>query len=792
MKTLGVNIVLRFCIMLLFFFMANTAHAGCGVAFLTGAAPVVDGLISSGEWDDASTVKSGEPCLMYLPDLAPTAERQLSEVTTSLSENHEVTFKTKRDGSNFYIYIDVDDQSISESDDPYGERIVVLLDRNNDRGRAPKTDDFKIDYRYRRSDLGSDIFNWCVGTGSDPDDLLADRWNCNSTTTEAGPNKLENTGVTFARTNRSTPSPGYIVEIQIPFSVIGFTLPPTPDAISDMGMAFSVVNDMYFPTGEGGWYVSGVPFPESPNLHLNNVNDVMDSNTHTSWDEPENWGEAFLTGAGEMFFISRHPRPYLSSDIKVGFESAANFADAGSRPTSTTTNAKWYTYRPTDPCSVRLWAAINRIGHQIAIEERRVLFLWAEHGSNPQKWYFAHLTDSLEVNPGEIIKTTPGKQWSGVPADKANHPCLKAFILPKDLNHPTVTQEYLEDIGTEGDGINNAYKINAIRDAYGLQTNHEAQMNISKIDSTDCPAPVTCTDCIASTGISSFQLASTTLEGIQLAQHTTGHVVGRPGSAAGNDIPGFEYENYIVQIDAYGVAESPEGKNYHYVEPMGGVMEVVNLDYLLDKGELVLKFNVSNSDDMKRKIYLNKSIQPAGLDNRVAFEYQVSEVTFEKGESREVTATITDTLQIKKGWSVSLHGGLNNPTGNFGSNYDSGVSLGLDLEYQYNPFYAAELFLGYDSFDGKSGNPDIDVTHLSISGKRYFYLSPGVPFVHAGMGHYSFDPGTSEWGYNLGAGWQWNLTSKWAVEATAKYHTVNTSGSSTEFSTVHVGVRLRL
>ena len=142
-------------------------------------------------------------------------------------------------------------------------------------------------------------------------------------------------------------------------------------------------------------------------------------------------------------------------------------------------------------------------------------------------------------------------------------------------------------------------------------------------------------------------------------------------------------------------------------------------------------------------------------------------------------------------WSLSAHAGVNNPTGSFGNSYDSGTSFGLDLEYLFNSNYAMELFLGIDNFDGVVGIQDTDIFHLSMNGKRYFTHSIHRYFVQAGFGSYDFDPGTTEFGYNIGAGFQWNQTLHLAFEVTAKYHSIDTSGDSSDFSILHVGVRHR-
>lgn len=142
-------------------------------------------------------------------------------------------------------------------------------------------------------------------------------------------------------------------------------------------------------------------------------------------------------------------------------------------------------------------------------------------------------------------------------------------------------------------------------------------------------------------------------------------------------------------------------------------------------------------------------------------------------------------------WSLGLHGGTNDPRSRFGNNLNSDLSLGIDLEYRFNDTYAAELFLGRDEFDGKSGFQDVDVTHLSLNGKKYFLSGPTKPFVSVGVGRYDLDPGSTNSGFSLGTGVQLNRSQRFAVEATLKFHSVDTSGSNSEFYTLHGGLRYR-
>lgn len=142
-------------------------------------------------------------------------------------------------------------------------------------------------------------------------------------------------------------------------------------------------------------------------------------------------------------------------------------------------------------------------------------------------------------------------------------------------------------------------------------------------------------------------------------------------------------------------------------------------------------------------------------------------------------------------WSLSLHAGSNDPQGAFGSGFGGAWSIGLDLEYRFNDFFALELFLGHDEFAASQPGPNPDVNHLSLNGKAYFGGGPLRPVLILGAGSYDLDPGPTDAGASAGVGLQLNLGPTWAAELTGKYHVVQASGPDLEFVTLHGGVRIR-
>ena len=68
--------------------------------------------------------------------------------------------------------------------------------------------------------------------------------------------------------------------------------------------------------------------------------------------------------------------------------------------------------------------------------------------------------------------------------------------------------------------------------------------------------------------------------------------------------------------------------------------------------------------------------------------------------------------------------------------------------------------------------------------------TPSLMLGLAGIGYYDSSPGSSESGYNVGAGVQYDLSLRFSVEFKAQYHWVD-SNPGVEFLTQQVGLRYR-
>lgn len=139
--------------------------------------------------------------------------------------------------------------------------------------------------------------------------------------------------------------------------------------------------------------------------------------------------------------------------------------------------------------------------------------------------------------------------------------------------------------------------------------------------------------------------------------------------------------------------------------------------------------------------------------------------------------------------SASIHFGSTIPTGTFNNSYDSSYSLALDLDYQFTPQLSVVGLLGYNHF--KSGSSSVSDTYWwNLSANLKYTFTPNVwrPYVNGGLGFYAPESGSSEPGFNLGAGVDYSLRPNLTLEIGADYHNIFTSGNDIEFLVPHIGV----
>jgi len=139
--------------------------------------------------------------------------------------------------------------------------------------------------------------------------------------------------------------------------------------------------------------------------------------------------------------------------------------------------------------------------------------------------------------------------------------------------------------------------------------------------------------------------------------------------------------------------------------------------------------------------------------------------------------------------AVWLGLGMTMPSGTLNTFTDGDFAANFGYEYSFNPQWSLEATLGLHQFAGSSGFPDVDITQFGVGGKWYFGGPTFRPFLTAGIGGYDIDPGSAEFGYNLGLGFQYGLSQNWSIEGRYTFHDVTGGSLGVEYSTLLFGVR---
>jgi hypothetical protein len=254
-----------------------------------------------------------------------------------------------------------------------------------------------------------------------------------------------------------------------------------------------------------------------------------------------------------------------------------------------------------------------------------------------------------------------------MPAGKPEHPCLRAFILPGALLN-AFDENFFKQIGTAPGPNTNL--IDQFTSAYTMGGKHVAQMNIERIGAAGtCPSCVPCAapGCVAAPPASMF--SSLWSVSAALAQANPAATV------AGITDPNADLA--VVDFEAFGVnATKPATpKPYRIVEPLGGVRKIIDGPYLRDKGVLVTGFNVSNSPDAPRMIYVQqKNVFLPGDLQKASVTTDFKPRVFQPGETIHVVAKPSVDGREKRGCGCTI---APQRSGDGGAWLWSGVALAM-------------------------------------------------------------------------------------------------------------------
>jgi opacity protein-like surface antigen len=152
------------------------------------------------------------------------------------------------------------------------------------------------------------------------------------------------------------------------------------------------------------------------------------------------------------------------------------------------------------------------------------------------------------------------------------------------------------------------------------------------------------------------------------------------------------------------------------------------------------------------------------------------------------TIVTTHIEAVEHSWAFSALLGITSAHSSFNNVVDAGFSANLGIEHFLSSVVSLDGILGYHTFDNAGLGRDMNIRQLSLNA-RYYFPPLGVrPFTNAGIGVYDLEPGSSEFGTNIGVGLQYNLIPEWALEFAYNYHKVNAPSPEPRFSTLQVGV----
>ena len=766
---------------LLFFSLCNdvASMSPCPVGFLDGSPVSIDGKIGSidgkkeDEWEDASIITPEAPCFRHLLEGSGVA--------------NNVNIYTKRYQSNGVPYLGFYFEITDMSHGNLEEMIVIQIDGKPDDSTALDANDFRFvftnPWAFKDDDKEAseeafkedDNENYLIdlefashrGIGSASPDPVCP----NDTWGNLDKNILKKNRDYAARKTEI----GYDLEVQIARSLF-------PEGDHDIGIAFAVINDTE-DCISGVCNDHGTSYPQE--LPVNNIDNPV-YGCHESWTDPSRWATGYFNNSPEDVYISRQEAWWLSEDVDA--------LDCYGKVDNN--------YYPSNPCKIKIRAHANNATSRNQV--RHIAYFVGEEAIGGRKWRFVDLK-KVEVSGGGTVKSPTRMHFDSEPAEgvkgPTGHPCVRAYILPEKLDD-RFDEQKIKEIGENSD-LKEMPDLKEMIAVYRLGDQHWAQQNLSR-QGADANCPEGCAienlpppPMAAAPKARAKALNAPFDEQTRIPGKTpklTEPKVKDPGSDL--SLPEEDFEKYkddhvIVQVTAFSSKEPKppvtSKPRYNFIEEKGGVVKVFPADLLVERRFLNFEFLLENPDTIDETVFLQMDVHVPNELRGVQFGMNLSSRGLTAGASTKVKGQI---IMKPSGWSLSLHGGANDPQSPGSTVITRGLSAGLGLEYLLNEQFALELFLGYDRFDGASSFPAIDARHLSLYAKAYRDLNALTRgFLVAGVGVSDFSPGSTESGYSAGFGVQYNLRPRLALESTAKYHSV--SGGDLEFVNLQASLRIR-
>lgn len=157
--------------------------------------------------------------------------------------------------------------------------------------------------------------------------------------------------------------------------------------------------------------------------------------------------------------------------------------------------------------------------------------------------------------------------------------------------------------------------------------------------------------------------------------------------------------------------------------------------------------------------------------------------------------------------ALGFNAGVALPMGDFGDGYDMGFGGNALFAYHANPNVDVTLSAGYLTWSGKDALDGLNFNSIPVMvGAKYLFgkdkFHPyiagelGVHFVSVDLPEYEFEGETfgggsssdTYFGWGAGAGFLFQLGSNMDLDVNAKYNGISSSGGSSDYVSVMVGL----
>jgi hypothetical protein len=521
-------------------------------------------------------------------------------------DRQDITVETSSDANGLQFVFDFDDMTRVRSDKSpntpggllhIGDKIVIVIDPNNSREsqlqNGPGT---ATDYRFDITIKNGNV----VDQSSIPQDrnTVPPSWD------DSSPSP-----VTIVPSMPSTIGGRYKVTVTIPYSAIGFA-PGTNSLASDVGIAFAIINDLGFTYGNPVEVsdLTGVTFPHTMGIDdASEPGFVLLGGTSTgNWASPAQWGTGYAkqSTTNDIHF-SHFPQYVWSDSIKLGECGTQTWddVDASGVWSDQLQIQGWYEYYAGNPCRMKVWLKVKKT--QAGAANTRILVVWGRPGiGGSQEWHVVDLTPSISVAPPFHILSIAWPDPPVEPYTLTNHPCLKVFALPAQLD-ATWTEAKIRAIKTDqdlGDMLIHYQTTTGL--ALVGNTTRTAQMNFTAVRSTTdhCPAN---TNCVSLTNLlqrpwqwlTSLVTARPVLASAVTSSNVPSTVAWQPRvddrrePYKGRPFPTF------YRVTAIGIGVSPPKnprKQYRFLQNLGGIGWAIPEQHFSQTGKMSLEFQVMN------------------------------------------------------------------------------------------------------------------------------------------------------------------------------------------------------